>query len=85
MAKTKLEALLRDLETEVKTLKSKVEFLEKERKNLQSQSESQTQVQNSQVKALEAVSFRIVIDWKIILILLCQNVCCFWGIAASDL
>lgn len=62
MAKTKLEALLRDLETEVKTLKSKVEFLEKERKNLQSQSESQTQVQNSQVKALEAVSFRIVID-----------------------
>lgn len=55
MAKSKLEALLRDLETEVKTLKSKVEFLEKERENLQSQSESQTQVQNSQVKALEAV------------------------------
>lgn len=32
-----------------------VEFLEKERANLQSQSESQTKLQNSQVNALEAV------------------------------
>ena len=32
-----------------------VEFLEKERENLQSQSESQAQLQNSQVDALEAV------------------------------
>uniref|UniRef100_F1KRI0 Tag-278 n=1 Tax=Ascaris suum TaxID=6253 RepID=F1KRI0_ASCSU len=54
-AKSKLEAVIRDLQTEVKALKNKVEFLEKERANLQSQSESQTQLQNSQVHALEAV------------------------------
>ena len=54
--KSKLEAVIRDLDTEVKALKSKVKFLEKERENLQSQSESQTQLQNSQVLALEAVS-----------------------------
>uniref|UniRef100_A0A183URU5 FAM184 domain-containing protein n=1 Tax=Toxocara canis TaxID=6265 RepID=A0A183URU5_TOXCA len=54
-AKSKLEAVIRDLQTEVKALKNKVEFLEKERENLQSQSESQTQLQNSQVHALEAV------------------------------
>lgn len=55
-AKSKLEAVIRDLQTEVKALKNKVEFLEKERVNLQSQSESQTKLQNSQVNALEAVS-----------------------------
>ncbi|KAK5967231.1 M protein repeat protein [Trichostrongylus colubriformis] len=54
-AKAKLEVIIRDLQTEVRTLKNKVEFLEKERANLQSQSESQAMLQNSQVKALEAV------------------------------
>ncbi|KAK6766255.1 hypothetical protein RB195_025885 [Necator americanus] len=54
-AKTKLEGVIRDLQTEVRALKNKVEFLEKERENLQSQSESQAKLQNSQVNALEAV------------------------------
>ncbi|VDM96997.1 unnamed protein product [Thelazia callipaeda] len=54
-AKSKLEAFIRDLQTEVKALKNKVDFLEKERENLQSQSESQSKLQNSQVNALEAV------------------------------
>ncbi|VDP03695.1 unnamed protein product [Heligmosomoides polygyrus] len=54
-AKIKLEVVIRDLQTEVRALKNKVEFLEKERANLQSQSESQTKLQNSQVNALEAV------------------------------
>ncbi|TMS37043.1 hypothetical protein L596_004065 [Steinernema carpocapsae] len=54
-AKTKLEAVIKDLQNEVKALKSKVEFLERERENLQSQSESQNQLQTSQVNALEAV------------------------------
>uniref|UniRef100_A0A1I7WNL5 Uncharacterized protein n=1 Tax=Heterorhabditis bacteriophora TaxID=37862 RepID=A0A1I7WNL5_HETBA len=53
--KVRLEAVIRDLQTEVRALKNKVEFLEKERENLQSQSESQAQLQNSQVDALEAV------------------------------
>lgn len=55
-AKDKLEGVIRDLKSEMKALKNKVEFLEKERQNLQSQSESQTQLQDSQVAALEAVS-----------------------------
>ncbi|CAI2357008.1 unnamed protein product [Caenorhabditis sp. 36 PRJEB53466] len=54
-AKEKLESVISDLQIEVKALKNKVEFLEKERYNLQSQSESQTQLQSSQVNALEAV------------------------------
>uniref|UniRef100_A0A1I7UQ31 FAM184 domain-containing protein n=1 Tax=Caenorhabditis tropicalis TaxID=1561998 RepID=A0A1I7UQ31_9PELO len=54
-AKEKLESVISDLQIEVKALKNKVEFLEKERENLQSQSESQTQLQSSQVNALEAV------------------------------
>nr|Q11102.1 RecName: Full=Putative protein tag-278 [Caenorhabditis elegans] len=54
-AKEKLESVISDLQVEVKALKNKVEFLEKERENLQSQSESQTQLQSSQVDALEAV------------------------------
>ena len=54
-AKTKLETVIKDLQAEVKNLKNKVEFLEKERANLTSQSESQAQLQNSQVQALEAV------------------------------
>uniref|UniRef100_A0A8R1I6P5 FAM184 domain-containing protein n=1 Tax=Caenorhabditis japonica TaxID=281687 RepID=A0A8R1I6P5_CAEJA len=54
-AKEKLELVISDLQIEVKALKNKVEFLETERKNLQSQSESQTQLQSSQVNALEAV------------------------------
>ncbi|CAD6190631.1 unnamed protein product [Caenorhabditis auriculariae] len=54
-AKDKLESVISDLQVEVKALKNKVEFLEKERENLQSQSESQAHLQNSQVDALEAV------------------------------
>lgn len=54
-AKEKLESVISDLQIEVKALKNKVEFLEKERYNLQSQSETQTQLQFSQVDALEAV------------------------------
>lgn len=54
-AKEKLESVISDLQVEVKALKNKVEFLETERRNLQSQSESQTQLQSSQVNALEAV------------------------------
>lgn len=54
-AKEKLESVISDLQIEVKALKNKVEFLETERRNLQSQSESQTQLQSSQVNALEAV------------------------------
>ncbi|CAI5455336.1 unnamed protein product [Caenorhabditis angaria] len=54
-AKEKLESVISDLQIEVRALKNKVEFLEKERDNLQSQSESQTQLQSSQVNALEAV------------------------------
>lgn len=54
-AKNKLEAVIKDLQAEVKALKNKVEFLEKERANLQSQSESQAKLQTSQVHALEAV------------------------------
>lgn len=54
-AKEKLESVISDLQIEVRALKNKVEFLEKERQNLQSQSESQTQLQSSQVNALEAV------------------------------
>uniref|UniRef100_A0A914W0X8 Nuclear mitotic apparatus protein 1 n=1 Tax=Plectus sambesii TaxID=2011161 RepID=A0A914W0X8_9BILA len=54
-AKNKLEGVIKDLQAEVKALKNKVEFLEKERANLQSQSESQAKLQNSQVHALEAV------------------------------
>ncbi|KAJ1362554.1 hypothetical protein KIN20_022149 [Parelaphostrongylus tenuis] len=54
-ARTKLETIVRDQQTEVRALKNKVEFLKKERENLQSQSESQAQLQNSQVNALEAV------------------------------
>lgn len=56
-AKEKLESVISDLQVEVKALKNKVEFLEKERENLQSQSESQTQLQSSQVDALEAVYY----------------------------
>uniref|UniRef100_A0A1I7ZUV7 FAM184 domain-containing protein n=1 Tax=Steinernema glaseri TaxID=37863 RepID=A0A1I7ZUV7_9BILA len=55
VAKAKLEAVIKDLQNEVKALKNKVEFLERERENLQSQSESQTQLQTSQINALEAV------------------------------
>ncbi|VDL82000.1 unnamed protein product [Nippostrongylus brasiliensis] len=54
-AKAKDEIAIRDLQTEVRALKNKVEFLEKERANLQSQSESQAKLHNSQVNALEAV------------------------------
>lgn len=54
--RNKLEMTIRELYVEVKALKNTVAYLEMERDNLQSQSESQTQLHNSQVQALEAVS-----------------------------
>uniref|UniRef100_A0A7E4VW30 FAM184 domain-containing protein n=1 Tax=Panagrellus redivivus TaxID=6233 RepID=A0A7E4VW30_PANRE len=53
--KSRLEDMIRDLQMEVKALKAKVEFLEKERNNLMSQTDSQGSLHNSQVRALEAV------------------------------
>lgn len=60
----KLEATIRDLTIELKALKNKVSYLEMERENLQCQSESQTQLHNSQVQALEAVCFYICCSQK---------------------
>ncbi|KIH56578.1 M protein repeat protein [Ancylostoma duodenale] len=53
---------------------SPVEFLEKERENLQSQSESQAKLQNSQVNALEAVSFRFLVLYTLDMILVLESV-----------
>lgn len=55
LTRDRLEVTIRELRSEVKALKNRVELLEMERDNFQSQSESQSQLHDSQVKALEAV------------------------------
>lgn len=55
--KAKLEVLIQDLQSEIKSLRNKVIFLENERQNLESQSRTQAQLQDSQLQALHSVSF----------------------------
>lgn len=54
-SRSHLETTIRKLQMEVKGLKNKVDFLEIERDNLQCQSESQANLQTSQINTLEAV------------------------------
>jgi len=53
--KAKLEVLIQDLQSEIKSLRNKVTFLENERQNLESQSRTQAQLQDSQLQALHSV------------------------------